>query len=194
MLQKLNLFTVCCLALVLMGCAGPQPKLIHPPVNVSDIKPISAKKIFFYFDVSLESNYRNNWRDVAVEHWTQLGNHLVEKIKGSGVNADFKIKFEKSGLPGQPPQDATHILLFTQESATLSSTIIVDYTWNTAVLQKMPSSDVNRINYKQLSVYKYRYDNFDCFLKMRSDEFKKTCFDAHSNFQIEQLKRMGIIN
>ena len=195
MLQKLKVLAVSCIAVILLGCAASQAKLTGQPVNFSDVQPIPAKKILFNFDVSLENNYMYNGQKNSVEQWTRYAENLVEKIEALGVKAGFNIKYEKFGSPEKLPKEVTHIVSFIEESGNLYGSSLVDVYWSAGVLQKIPVAELNRITYKQVSNYKYNFVGWDCFInqKLHSSDYTKNCLDAHANFQIEQLRKTGII-
>jgi hypothetical protein len=194
MLQKLKILAICCIPVILLGCAASQAKLTGEPVNLSNIQPSPAKKILFELDVSLENNKMILGYKDSLDEWRQFAENLVEKVKTLGIEADFNIKFEKLGIPEKLPLDATHIVLLIEERGNLYNyNTLIDVFWNASVLQAMPKTESNRTTYKQVSNYKYNFVGWDCFMKPRPDDYTKNCLDAHSNFQIAQLKKAGII-
>jgi hypothetical protein len=195
MLQGLRILVVYCIALMLLGCAASPAKLTGQPITFSDIKPTPAKEILFNFDVSIENNPKNRRQDSSVEQWTQYAEILVKKIELLGVKADFNIKFENFSSLEKLSKDATHIVSFTEERGTLYGRDLINVRWSAAVLQKIPSAELNRVAYKSVSGYKYEFAGWDCFmnLKLHPEGHLENCLGAHADFQIEQLRKAGII-
>ncbi len=194
------------LLIVLSGCASTAPEETWKPVAMATSEPIrAAQKIFFVFDVSVENKGKASdqslpYSSTIVQNWTAFGNQLVQELKTKGVESEFIISTDRIAPDSdrlrniRVHKEVTHVVSLVETRALSRGDAIVDAWWAAVVYQANDGKkwDEKR-NYENISLYKYKYVGWDCFVTLHTKETETNCLKTHANFHLDNLKKIGIL-
>lgn len=194
------------LLVALTGCAAAPPEETWKPVVMATSTPIhTAKKIYFVFDVSVENRGKTSdqslpYSSTTVQNWTAFASQLVKNLKAIGVDADFVISTDKIPPDSDKlknirvPSDATHVVTLVESRILSRGETIVDASWVAVAYQANDGKrwDEKR-NYERISLYKYKFVGWGCFVTSSNKDQDTDCLKKHSIFHIDNLKKIGIL-